>query len=287
MVNLFRQVTQATKDGVDQLNKRQDDQERQVIIDWLTKIDYIPQQIDFTSKCQDGTGQWVLDSNEFQTWLNTSRQTLFCPGMPGGGKTMITSIIVNYLCTSYRKDANIGIAYIYCNFRNQEKQEPAQIFASLLRQLVQGRPCVPECVKSFYRLHKDKPGPPPNKILNILHAITAEYSRTFIVIDALDEIQVSDGGCIELLSEIFNIQTKTGINLFATSRLLPEILQAFKGSISLEISASRDDVRMYLEGHMTRLPSCVRRNSALQENIKTEIVKAVDGMYVYSLLKLV
>jgi hypothetical protein len=39
-------------------------------------------------------------------------------------------------------------------------------------------------------------------------------------------------------------------------------------------------VRRYLEGHMFRLPGFVVRSLELQEEIKTNIVKAVDGMYV-------
>jgi predicted ATPase len=281
-LNLFRRVTQSTKDGVDQLNKHQDDQERRTIIEWLTSIDYAPQQDDFISRCQEGTGQWVLDSNEFQTWLNESKQTLFCPGMPGAGKTMITSIIVDYICAKFQNDANIGIAYIYYNFRSQNKQKPANLFASLLRQLVQRQSSVPESVKSLYECHRNKPGPPPNDILRVLHAVVADYSRTFIFVDALDEYQVSDGGRMRLLSEIFNLQAKTNISFFATSRFMPEIMNAFKGTILLEISASGRDVKTYLEGHMLQLPSCVMRSPALQEKIKAEIIKAVDGMYVHS-----
>jgi Cdc6-like AAA superfamily ATPase len=207
---------------------------------------------------------------------------MFCPGIPGAGKTMITAIIVDHLYTKFQNDASVGIAYIYCNFRSQGKQKLADLLASLLRQLVQRQPSVPESVKSLYEYHKDKPGPQPDHILNVLHAIVNDYSRTFIIIDALDECQISDGSRNRFLSEIFNLQTKTGANLFATSRFIPEIMKCFEGSVSLEIRASDYDVQRYLDGHMSRLPLCVSRSHALQEKIKAEITKAVDGMYVPS-----
>ena len=50
--------------------------------------------------------------------------------------------------------------------------------------------------------------------------------------------------------------------------------------MSLEIRASEHDVRRYVDGHMSHLPSFVGRSLDLQEEIKAEIVKAVDGMYV-------
>jgi hypothetical protein len=53
----------------------------------------------------------------------------------------------------------------------------------------------------------------------------------------------------------------------------------------LEIRANNEDVQRYLDGHMSRLPSFVSRSSDLKEEIKSEIIKAVDGMYVSSTLK--
>ena len=58
----------------------------------------------------------------------------------------------------------------------------------------------------------------------------------------------------------------------------------FKGCISLEIRASDEDVRRYLDGHMSQLPAFVSEQiQNLQEEIKTEIAKAVEGMYVHLL----
>src|SRR6266536_6378666 len=140
-LNQLSQISLATKDGVDRLHERQDNQDRrqehQAILNWLTPIDYAPQQSDFISRRQEGTGEWLLNSDEFQAWLNTSKQTLFCPGMPGAGKTIIASIVVDHVCTRFQKDPSIGIAYIYCNFRQQHDQKPEDILASLLKQLVQ------------------------------------------------------------------------------------------------------------------------------------------------------
>ena len=273
----------ATKAGVDLLHKRQDNRERreeyQAIMDWLAPADYALQQSDFISRRQEGTGQWLLDSDEFQGWLNQKQHTLFCLGIPGAGKTMITSIVIDTLCKRFGNDGSIGIAYLYCNFRQQQDQRPVDLLASLLGQLAQGQPYVSNSMESLYECHKAKRTRPSfDEISHALQSITASYSRTFIVIDALDECGISDGGCRKFLSEIFNLQAKTGTSLFATSRFIPDIAEEFKGSLSLEIRADDDDVRRYLDGHMSQLRSFVSRNPKLQEEIKTGIVKAVDGM---------
>ncbi|RDW67885.1 hypothetical protein BP6252_09281 [Coleophoma cylindrospora] len=81
------------KVGIDGLHQAGDDPQRQTILDWLTPIDYITRQQDSIRRRQAGTGQWLLDSKEFQSWLSTDKQTLFCPGIPGAGKTILTFLL--------------------------------------------------------------------------------------------------------------------------------------------------------------------------------------------------
>jgi predicted ATPase len=261
------------------VKQRQDDKERQEILDWLTPIDYGPRQSDHFKRRQPGTGQWLLDSAEYQAWLTTSKQTLFCPGIPGAGKTMITAIAINDLNTYFQDDPNVGIAYLYCNFQQRGEQKTEELLASLLKQLSQKTSSLPAAVKALYNYHKDKrTQPSTDEILRALLSVAVMYSRVFTVIDALDECQVSDGCRTRFLSEIFSLQAKSGANIFATSRYIPEITEKFEGSISLEVRANKEDVRRYLDGHMFQLPEFVNGSPELQEEIKTEIVHSVDGM---------
>ncbi|ELR09111.1 hypothetical protein VC83_04395 [Pseudogymnoascus destructans] len=145
-----------TRDNVVKLVRHQEDQGRQTVLDWLAPVDYAAQQSDFISRRAVGTGQWLLESAEFQAWVKTDQQVLFCPGIPGAGKTILTSIVVDCLHAKFPKDTNIGIAYLYCNFRRQDKQKADGLVASLLKQLAQGLYPLPQSVKSLYDSHKEK-----------------------------------------------------------------------------------------------------------------------------------
>ncbi|KAH6705255.1 ankyrin repeat-containing domain protein [Leptodontidium sp. MPI-SDFR-AT-0119] len=285
------QISMATKGGVDLLHERQDIQERreecQAILDWLTPIDYTSQQSDFIARRQEGTGTWLLDSMKYQSWRETKKQTLFCPGIPGAGKTIITSIVVEELNTRFRNDNSVGIACIYYNFRRQDEQKIDGLLASLLKQLAESQPSLPGTVKELYNQHKTKRTRPSlEEISRSLQAVTTLYSRVFIIVDALDECQISDGCRQRFLSGLFNLQAKCGANLFATSRPIASIEKEFEGNSKLEIRASEEDVRRYLDGHMFRLPRFVARSLKLKEEIKTNIVNAVDGMFLLAQLHL-
>ncbi|KFX88524.1 hypothetical protein V490_07578 [Pseudogymnoascus sp. VKM F-3557] len=288
----------AVKDGVDRLNlgldqlnlgqqEQQLNEEHQAIVDWLSPTNYATQHSDFASRRQEGTGKWLLDSDEFKKWLDESNQVLFCPGMPGAGKTMIASIVVDHLYAKYQTDPSVGIAYLYCNFRRHDEQKPVDLFASLLNRLLQGRSTLPNSIKALHKSHKKKQTRPSFvEISKELQSVIASFSTAFIVIDALDECRVSDGGQAKFLSEILRLQTVTKANLFVTSRFIPHIVEEFQGAVSLEIRASDGDVQRYLDEQLPRLPPFVRRNLDIQEQIKAEIVKAVDGMFLLAQLYL-
>lgn len=279
LLNAF--TSRLTREQVLTLVRVQEDQGRRAILDWITPIDYANQQSDFVARQQPGTGQWLLESEKFKTWLQTGKQTLFCPGIPGAGKTILTSIVVEELNTIHENNASIAIAYLYCNFRREHEQKLEDLLSTLLKQLVQEQPDIPDSVKSLYERHKDKrTRPSAEEIQVVLQTLSAKFSRTFIIIDALDECQISSGCRQKFLSILFDIQAKCSANLFATARPISSIEEAFKGHESLEIRASEEDVRRYLDGHMFRLPGFVIRNIGLQEEIKSGIIKAVDGMCV-------
>jgi hypothetical protein len=277
----LREDGETTYQEVKRVTREQEECQRQAILDWITPINYASQHSDFISRRQPGTGQWLLDSAEFHGWVEADKQILFCPGIPGAGKTILTSIVVDELTTRFHKDKSVGIAYLYCNFRRKDDQDVQDLLASLLKQLSQQRSSLPDSVKSLYDRHKDKRTRPSlNEVSGVLQSVAVVYSRVFIIVDALDECQTSDGCRQRFLSGLLNLQAKCGVNLFTTSRPIISIEKEFEGNSKLEIRANEGEVRRYLEEHMFRLPGFVVRSLELQEEIKTNIIKAVDGMCV-------
>jgi hypothetical protein len=77
---------------------------------------------------------------------------------------------------------------------------------------------MPDSVKDLYHRHKKKgTRPSVDDVLTALHLVAALYARVFIVVDALDECQSTNGCRKRFLAEAFNLQAKCGMNLFATS----------------------------------------------------------------------
>lgn len=198
---------------------------------------------------------------------------------------MLASIVVDYLSKTIRAK-DIGIAYIYCTYRNRQEQTPIRLLASILKQLLQERRVIPGALKELYEQHVHKNTfPTLGDVSKVLQSEMSRYSKVFIVADALDECADDDSAGEILLSELNALLAVSATSLMVTSRPILKIAQKFQDALQLEIRASDVDVQKYLEGQMSRLASCVIRNTNLQETIKSHILKAVDGMYVSITLK--
>lgn len=275
---MYRSQYRALDHIRDRIDSREASDQRGMILNWLTPIDYASQHNDFIGRRQKGTGREFLDSTEFNTWLETGGQTLFCPGIPGAGKTILTSIVVDDLTNRFGDEESIGIAYIYCNFRQHDTQQAEDLLASLLKQLARSSRFIE--LKSLYNKHEvKKTRPPLDEISKTLQSVAATYSRVFIIVDALDECQASNRCRSRFLSEILALQAMCAANIFATSRNIPDITEKFDGSLTREIRASEKDVENYVDAHLSNLPSFLAHRTKLQIEVKTKITQAVDGMY--------
>lgn len=268
-------------DGVQELKKTIDDAYRKKVLDWLSLIDHESEQSDFLASRQESTGQWFLNSEEFQRWLNEPNQTLLCQGIPGAGKTVMASIIVHDLHRRLSQVNGVGITYVYGNFLRRSEQQLPAILSSLLKQLCQSLHDLPACVTEAYeRFWTHRIFPSSEKLLQMLGTVMASCQRAYVVVDALDEIDTSNSTCRQLLAALFRLKSLASMNFLALSRHVADISGIFRrnGSHFVEIRALDNDIRCYVDAQLNRARPFVSEDRDLRLNIRETIVCAVDGM---------
>ncbi|KAF2678030.1 ankyrin [Lentithecium fluviatile CBS 122367] len=266
--------THAIKSDLNSVRTHGDNAEHRRLLEWISSTDYPAQQSDIIKRRQEGTGQWFLAAPHVATWLSKPQATLFCPGIPGAGKTMVAAIAIDYLLKSVQSSSH-GVAYVYCNYKAQEEQDASRMLAAILKQLVQARPSLAEPVERLHKQHADRgTRPSPDEVFSALRDVVSHYSTVYIVVDALDECQDSDGTRRQFLAKLRDLQPGRDIRLMATSRFIPEIVDTFHEELNLEVQASEDDVKRFVAGQICRLPRCIQRDPALQEIVQKKIVEA-------------
>ena len=264
--------------GVTALSVGQHEEERRKIEHWLSPIDFTSRQQDILRGAQAGTRQWLFDSKEFQEWIDADRGILWCPGIPGAGKTVTSSIIIDYLQSRF-KDDNVAVTCLFCNYRDRAAQSAEIFTANLLKQIIQQKRTISPEVKSIYK-QRVKGRPTFSESAKLFNHEISSFVKIFVVIDALDETSEHEDIRRLVLSEL----QSEPINLLVTSRYEKSIEQKFGKAKRLEIRATAADVQTYVKA---RIPSehlllrHIQADPALEKTIVDRIVEKSQGMCVF------
>ncbi|KAJ7481685.1 ankyrin repeat-containing domain protein [Mycena latifolia] len=242
--------------------------ERAEIIDWLSPINFFLRQADILSTRQRGTGEWLLGNRLFNDWKSKTGSTMWCRGM----------LVDNLRATL--ESRSMRAAVIYLNYKETEAQSPSNLLAGLWRQLVFDRPISP-AVRQLYAKHREqRTRPSLEEIGAILCSTISELSKVFIIVDALDEYPEQHRSI--LLRHLSSLATGSTVSLMLTSRPHININYVAENLQILEIRATEDDIRRYIDAAVlksSRLSKHIENNSSLREEIEEIIVRRSDGMW--------
>ncbi|EQB52061.1 hypothetical protein CGLO_08339 [Colletotrichum gloeosporioides Cg-14] len=281
--------TAITNENTKVLRGQADSSERDRILDWLTPVEYGAQQSHFLGRLQDGTGKWFLETDKFIAWRDSERQTLFCSGNPGVGKTILTSFVIDQISTQFKDDRKVGVAYIFFNFRSVQDQDLKDLFGSLTKQLGRLLLDLPDSLK---KLHKDhsirKTRPSATEFFEALRSVALRFSQVYLFVDALDEHNMGAHNRSSFLSHLLDLQRNlsSSINIFATSRKVPDVENMFSESPKIEVAAVNDDIHHFISSRLPNVLSGIDRDLDLDTQITKEIVTSADGIFLLAHLYL-
>lgn len=253
-------------------------QRKKDLLEWICSADYHVQHNDYIHKRQSDTGEWFVQDARFQEWMNSERSTLFCPGIPGAGKTMMAALVIDRLLRS-KHEAERPVVFVYCDYKRQSEQSTKHLLSSLLRQVVDTQEEVPSTVQDFHTAHvRRRTTPSTQEVLQVLRDVMEGLHGLTVVVDALDECQAET--CRDLLSSIEAVRNRCTVRLLATSRFLPNIQshRVFLNEPSLEVRASAQDLEKYVRSRISEFRSPVASKPDLLESLVSSIVNATGGM---------
>ncbi|KAI0539486.1 ankyrin repeat-containing domain protein [Xylaria digitata] len=271
-------------------------EKREKLLRWFKTSD--PEQNHLTSResHEPGTGQWIFENENFKRWVNHTGGLLWLHGIPGAGKTVLCSTVIDHLQTrplSQPHRSHPGpdhVLYYYFTFSDHTKQSLANLLKFTIYQLIANTQEFPEVADTLYDSKNQGSNEPSIKeLIETLAAIASACAGdVYLLVDALDECPGKERKAFyeRALGPIL----ATKVKLMIASRKEPDIEEALRNRSLYEICIQNDDVNADVRAHVnsviSRDPKFQVMKLSIQEEILDGVVSGARGMFRWAVCQL-
>lgn len=238
---------------------------------------------------QPGTGIWFLESEQYAKWKTGLISSIWLHGIPGCGKTVLSSTILQNLYQYCDGDPGKATVYFYFDFKDVQKQDPELMLRSLICQLSQQCVQIPVGLDTFLSSYENGRQPPQHALLELMQQIIRGLPQSYIILDALDECK----DCAELMNVLEAIAgwQLENLHTLMTSRRERDIesfLECFiekQNIIGLQSQVVDKDIQSYVRHRLSNDKSLSKwkKDSTVVQEIETALMNGAHGMYLYAL----
>ena len=156
---------------------------------------------------------------QYEKWKYSDTFFLWLYGMPGCGKTVLSSTIIANMLEPHDNDHQKIVAYFYFRFDDNLKTDPVIMLRSIIWQLIQQSVKIQPCVdalfsSSVYKIERRELL--KEDALRLLQQILQDSPKVFLIVDALDECTQTEK-LFSILETIAGWQLEN-VKLLMTSR---------------------------------------------------------------------
>ncbi|KAK5689256.1 hypothetical protein LTR17_026392 [Elasticomyces elasticus] len=236
-----------------QIQRQQEHSQQTKLDKWLSAPNASSNYDKALKQRHDGTGIWFLQSDAFTHWKDSQNSFLWLNGIPGCGKTVLSTVVIEHLGTLRNQNDSLFVAviYFYFDFSDETKRTVDSMACLLISQCsCQSRSAQRQLDQQFNSYVQGNKQPATEALLATLLSILEHMGQVRIVLDALDECTTRK----ELLQWIEGLvapRAKT-LQVIVTSRREHDIELGISSwarveeSLSLQGAAVNDDIRAFL-----------------------------------------
>ncbi|EAU87049.2 hypothetical protein CC1G_12386 [Coprinopsis cinerea okayama7 len=253
------------------------------ILEWLApNVNFRSIHIENFEKCAEGTLSWFLEGDNYRGWKLGEHKIIWGTGIPGAGKTVLASRVINDLESTNTPNKKTCILYAYCRYT--EALTVKDILEGLIKECLE-RHSDPELVGAIVpileRHRREKTRPPFNELMDLLRIIERHFDIVFYIIDGLDEARVSTQ--FNLIKAINSLAGRFSI----TSRPLQTLEDDLHSAVFYPVCARREDITRLIQAKISQ-HSHLRRLLKLnqwEERVVSEILDKSGGMFIHAALQ--
>ncbi|KAH7134125.1 hypothetical protein EDB81DRAFT_803226 [Dactylonectria macrodidyma] len=256
------------------------DLQREKVYEWLHATDPSPLHHQARKHYEFGTGDWMLRSEEWASWIECKTRCLWIHGVPGAGKTILASHLIDAVqtfCSDEVSTQKHAFAYYYCYFgHNQNETAPFLKWTlnQLCRQADSVRPYL-------HKLYKRGGEPSLAELLRSLEEISEEFDCIYLVVDAIDE-SMERADLLAVLRELVIDARFQNIRLTATSREyvdIEKVMDDISTPMSMRNPLLDEDILLYVNSRVQRHPRLSLWPLHLRSEVCDALSRKAKGMF--------
>ncbi|KAK0262089.1 hypothetical protein LTS09_003513 [Friedmanniomyces endolithicus] len=256
---------------------------------WLAPVDVSTNYNEARTQHHLGTGRWFLDSEEYMQWKTHDRAVLWLHGIPGCGKTIMSSSVIEDLRTVGDSPESV-VLYFFFDFRDSAKQSVEKMIRSLVFQLYQHAESTRKHVEQLYlSCRSGREQPSTKALLDTWEMMVENIGDPYVVLDALDECKTRT----DLLLQLPRFKSER-VCLLLTSRTEEDIESSLRewippsNAISIRQGLVDVDIREVVRNRIAtdlKLRRFKSRPDVCTE-IETRLMEKADGMFRWAVCQL-
>ncbi len=242
---------------------------------------------------QVDTGLWFLKSDQYVKWKTVAASSLWLYGIPGCGKTVLSSTVIQSVLQHCGDDPGKVVAYFYFDFNDVQKRDPERMVRSLICQLSHQCVKIPAGLDTlFSSCENGRQEPSLDALLDVVQQMAQEFPQSYVILDALDEC-ADQAGLLGILETMIGWQLQN-LHLLVTSRRergIESVLESFvdgQNMVCLQSELVDEDIQRYVRQRLSddRSLGKWQKDPAIRQEIETVLMKGAHGMYFYPLASL-
>lgn len=274
----MKNIRESSQRNDEEFEARRQRRMAQEVFGWLSVAEDIQEERlhKLADERQPGTCNWIVDDDQVFSWIEDEKgdSILWMTGIPGAGKSCLSSLIIEYL--QQRDDKIITLYYIFG--QSYDKDSCSLVLRTLAIQLVQKNLDLAPLIHQAYLQKGSSLSTPAMK--RMLKEVLSTVKASRIVLDGVDQCDKTVQK--DLLGSLIQYAGES-CKILVSSRETPEIKKLIPQRIHMRLDGKTDEaLHLYIQEKVKMLKEFFPMfDPALFQDVEKRLQEKAGGMFLW------
>lgn len=230
-----------------------------------------------------GTGEWILETDQYCQWSQSKVGNLWIRGIPGCGKSVVAASFIS----RFRRINDGPVLFFFFREIIQANRSPRSLMQDFCHEMLEYSPWLQSQLSQLQTQHSSVESVPYEKLWKCMATAMGSIGKVHCVVDALDEMEQGNDQFFQDLLDLGR-QSSGSIKLILTSRQVPHVEKHLKGTSLVDLRLDRRNVDRDIAVYITQRLRDAHLDLPQEkiQEVKQAICDRGQGLFLYSRLML-